>query len=135
MEPTNHFTEAIANGTLLGADVPAAVQNILQSALPTAIPTSIPQAISAAAGALGITSPNQTPPIHDILTNAVSLSLNGFISIDLQAAIGGKVLPPSFHNRIQLTKAEHFPSQLQSGRSLRKMFLQHHPRQRPLRHR
>lgn len=110
------------------------MQNILQSAAPTVIPTSIPQAISAAAGALGITSPNQTPPVNDILTNAVSLSLNGFISIDLEAVIGGKVVPPPFHNRIQLTEAEHYPSQRQPRRSLQKSFLQHHPGQRPLRH-
>lgn len=54
-------TEAIANGTILGTNVPAVVQKLFQAVQPTATPTSIQQAMTQAAGAFGITSANQSP--------------------------------------------------------------------------
>ncbi|KAH8795322.1 hypothetical protein BGZ57DRAFT_809880 [Hyaloscypha finlandica] len=83
-------TEAIANGTILGTDVPAVVQKLFQAVQPTATPTSPQQAITQAAGAFGITSANQSPPPEqDILSNALTLVLDGFTSSDLQAVIQG----------------------------------------------
>jgi hypothetical protein len=89
---TNKFTEAIANGTILGTDVPAVVQKLFQAVKPTATPTSTQQAINQAAAAFGITSANQAPPPEqDILANALTLVLDGFTSSDLQAVIQGLV--------------------------------------------
>jgi hypothetical protein len=68
------------------------VQKLFQAVQPTATPTSIQQAITQAAGAFGITSANQSPPPEqDILSNALTLVLDGFTSSDLQAVIQGIV--------------------------------------------
>ena len=86
------FTEAIANGTLLGTDTPAVVQKLFQAVKPTATPTSIPQALSLAAGAFGVSDASKAPaPEQDILSNVLTLVLDGFTSSDLNALIQGTV--------------------------------------------
>jgi hypothetical protein len=68
------------------------VQKLFQAVQPTATPTSIQQAMAQAAGAFGITSANQSPPPEqDILSNALTLVLDGFTSSELQAVIQGIV--------------------------------------------
>jgi hypothetical protein len=68
------------------------VQKLFQAVQPTATPTSIQQAMAQAAGAFSITSANQSPPPEqDILSNALTLVLDGFTSSDLQAVIQGIV--------------------------------------------
>jgi hypothetical protein len=85
-------TEAIANGTLLGTNVPAVVQKLFQAVKPTATPTSIPQALTAAAGAFGVSGTPQAPALEsDILSNVLTLVLDGSTSSDLNSLIQGTV--------------------------------------------
>lgn len=83
---------AIANGTILGTDVPVIAQKLFSAAQPTAKPSSVSQAISWAAGAWGVSDPSASPtPPANIVTNALGLVLNGFTSNDLQAVASGAV--------------------------------------------
>jgi hypothetical protein len=85
--------EAIADGTILGTDVPAVAQKLFQAVQPTSRPTSIADAIQKAAKANGITDPNATqpPPQQNIIENALSLILNGFTTTDVAAIAAGGV--------------------------------------------
>ncbi|KAK6600240.1 hypothetical protein H4I96_07566 [Botrytis cinerea] len=71
----NLVVAAIANGTILGTDVPVIAKKLFSAAQPTAKPSSVSQAISWAAA--------------NIVTNALGLVLNGFTSNDLQAVASG----------------------------------------------
>ncbi|KAE9371124.1 alpha/beta-hydrolase [Stipitochalara longipes BDJ] len=96
LDAASVVTQAIANGTILGTDVPAVVQKLFQAVKPTSTPTSVQQAISEANSAFGITSASQAPPPEqDILQNVVTLLLDGFTSSDLQAVIQGLVAQSS----------------------------------------
>jgi hypothetical protein len=80
------FSEAIANGTILGTDVPAVVQKLFQAVEPTSTPTSIPDAMTKAASAFGISgTPAVPPPKQSILENVLTLVLDGFTSSDIEA--------------------------------------------------
>lgn len=84
--------EAIANGTILGTDVPAVVQKLFQAVKPTATPTSVEDAISKAAAAWGINNAAATPaPSKNILQNVLTLVLEGFTSSDIQVVAAGAV--------------------------------------------
>lgn len=86
----NLVVAAIANGTILGTDVPVIAKKLFSAAQPTAKPSSVSQAISWAAGAWGVSDPSASPtPPANIVTNALGLVLNGFTSNDLQAVASG----------------------------------------------
>jgi hypothetical protein len=68
------------------------VQKLFQAAKPTATPSSIQDAMSKAAGAFGVSGTPKTPaPERDILSNVLTLVLDGFTSSDLNAVIQGQV--------------------------------------------
>ncbi|KAK2624527.1 hypothetical protein QTJ16_006477 [Diplocarpon rosae] len=82
--------EALANGTLHGTDVPAVVQKLFHAVQPTATPTSVGDAMSRAADIWGVKSASAAPaPAPNILTNALSLLLEGFTSSDIRAVAAG----------------------------------------------
>lgn len=88
----NNVVEALANGTVLGTDVPAVVQKLFQAVHPTATPTSIPDALNKAAAAWGIKNANSAPPpVENILENVLQLVLDGFTSSDVKAVAAGAV--------------------------------------------
>ena len=135
---TNKCPEAIANGTVLGTDVPVVVQKLFQAVKPTSTPTSIPQAISQANSAFGITSSSQAPPPEqDILQNVVTLLLDGFTSSDLEAVIQGVICTLIVSKQYSLSDYQTgctILQQHQSPSSILENFLQHRPWQCPLRH-
>jgi hypothetical protein len=71
------------------------VQKLFQVVKPTTSPTSIPDAMSLAAQAFGVNTPyghtpSQSPaPEQDILSNVLTLILNGFTSPDIIAVAAG----------------------------------------------
>ena len=94
-------TQAIANGTIQGTDVPAAVKSLFGAVKPTGTVTSIPQATSIAAAQFGLQNGAPTSQTYQsFLTNVLGLVLNGFTSSDLTAVLAGAVSSSKFYNII-----------------------------------
>jgi hypothetical protein len=115
------------------------VQKLFQAVQPTATPTSIPQAISLAAAAFGANSTDEAPAVgQDILTNVLTLVLDGFTTSDISAVANGAVGGPfSLQSaRHKLTNSEpihQHGKQLKPARPLLQNILQHSLRKRTLR--
>lgn len=92
-------TEAIANGTITGTNVPAVVQKLFLAATPTATPTSVAQCTAAAAKRLGLRN-GQAAASQNILPNALGLILDGFTSSDLKAVIAGASPATNGYNNV-----------------------------------
>jgi hypothetical protein len=83
---------AIADGTILGTDVPAVVQKLFKAAKPTASPTTLAKAVALEPQLWNATNPNQAPPTtQNILQNALGLMLNGVNNADITSLINGLV--------------------------------------------
>jgi hypothetical protein len=85
-------TGAIADGTILGTDVPAVAQALFKATKPTATPTVLLDAVNLEAKAWGATDPKQAPPTSEnILANVLGLLLNGVNNADITSVANGFV--------------------------------------------